>query len=223
MDKAKGLLFEATALTLVAFITFGFTPWLEATVPGLPVWLRYGIPAFALCIAVFLVSLKATSVAYLVVRWHADSDVAIELSQINVKLDSQGEGAEGYWVSAHFERATGLGKFALRHGANLGLRLRIAVPHTSMTMTPELIANDPNLNRIVPGNDCSVELLLPPPVPDNGMEWGSVRLEFQGLTPRPDKQWTLRHTVVGSTRMARAYARLIKVDTKAVSLGENWR
>lgn len=222
--KVRGFFFEATAFCIVGLVTWYFTPWFNAMFPDMPDFVSNAIPAFLIAFGVLLAFISFTATVQLAVRWHADGDLAIELSQINVKLDSNtGEGLEGYWISIVHVNATGLGRWVLQRAVEGGLQVKIAVPHTTMAMTPELDPRDPTLSRITPGNDCSIRYRLDVPIPEHGDGWGSVRVTFQGHTARPDYTWTLSHNPIGATWFARRCARLIKVGSKVVSLGENWR
>lgn len=223
-EEVKGLIFDAVKVTIVAVISFPFASWLEDTFPDLPDWLLFAIPAFLIALLVSFIWLKLTSTAHLRARWHQVDDLAVERAQIVVKLDSAtGEAETGFWLSVHREQAAGLGKLALRLAVRAGLRVRVTVLHTSMSLTPEHVARDPAEDRVIPGNDCSIEFVLTPPPPGMGAVWASTRVNFQGLTPRPPADWTVDYAVTSSTAFGRLCGRLVKVDARAASVIENWR
>ena len=224
----KDIVVEAVRVTIVAAVTFWVTPHLQGLLPGIPDLILFALTAFITSVLMLMLWMWATATATVRVVWHEQEHDIVELDQLVLRLDgvpgsaTYGDAGTRYWLSIIHQEGTGLGGRLLRRAARRGLRVRVQVVHSDLTMMPALIPGDSTLETVIPGNQASIDMLLPGPLPEPGQSWKRTLVEFTGRVKGPAAQWRLDSDLIVDTRHQWVYGRLLIADAKVVSVHETW-
>lgn len=221
----KDSVFEAAALTILGVASLVFGPWIDAAFPDLWPWVKFAVPSFTGLLFVFLLYVVFTGKVQLDVVWRVIGEPEVDVSTIFAKLSAadDGEGTQALSLSVQFGSGRGLGRRLLKKAVESGFKVRVELLHSDMVMLPEGVQKGVDAGDIIPGNDCSVEMKMGAPlVTEPGMTWKRFGFRFNGVTESATTSWTVRHSYVPIGKMAKACAKLIKVDAKVVSVVESW-
>lgn len=221
----KGAFFDALKITVVGLLTYVTQPWLDETFPWMPEWLRFAIPAFVGSMILLALWVLGSGRAHLEVVWRKVGEVEVDVQTVIAELaiSQQGAGLDLFEISVHHVGGRGAGRLALRLAAWSGLSVNVAILHTEMAMAHEGDQAGLANGMIVPGNDCSVQLILDSRVAAPGTVWARNKFRFQGKTQSSTTHWTADHDGVAVGRLAKVCAKLIKVDSKVESVVEHWK
>lgn len=221
----KEAVFETVSLTLLGLATFVLGPWIDSTFPDWWPWVKFAVPSFTGLLLVFSLYVLITGKVRLEVVWRVIGEPEVDVNTIFAKLSTadEGEGVQALSLAVQFGTGRGLGRRLLKRAVKSGFKVRVELLQSDMVMVPEGLQKGVTAGDIVPGNDCSVEMAMNAPlVTEPGMTWKRFGFRFNGVTESATTSWTVKHSYVPVGKMAKACAKLIKVDAKVVSVVESW-
>ncbi|MCD2498515.1 hypothetical protein [Microbacterium nymphoidis] len=224
-EDYKGAFFDALKIAGVGALTFFFAPWVDATFPDVWPWVRFAVPAFLGVLVLLLLYVFAAGKAELEVVWRIIGEPEVDVDKVIAKFltANSGDGGDLFEVSVRHKYGRGLGKVALKQAVKSGCGLRVSVPHSDIIVVSEGEQTRVNSGEIIIGNDFSIAFTLKPDVPLPGHTWTHLPFRLNAVTPSSQTHWTVRHELEPRGKLARVYAKLIKVDATVVSLVETWR
>lgn len=210
--------YSLTALWVIPELTKLF----PKTVPGILIeTLAIVISSAILCTIWAVLSRNA----WVRVKWTTLED-SKELNEVSPRIQKTTKSAtESFWVHAEFDRAWGIGWVILRLAVRRGLWIKITAPHSSLVLQVDDVgtidAEEPSVRS---GQGCTLFIKLAKPVPEPDRAWNSAYVRVDGKRPRPDEVATLYYTAEASGKLFGWIChRYLKVDTKAVTIREQWR
>ncbi|GAA2895173.1 hypothetical protein [Microbacterium esteraromaticum] len=225
-EDYKGAFFDALKIAGVGALTFLFAPWVDATFPDVWPWVQFAVPAFVGVLFLLLLYVFATGKAHLEVVWRIIDEPAVDVDKVIAKFltANSGEGRDLFDVSVRHKYGRGLGRFALKQAVKSGCCLRVSVPHSDLSVVAEGQQARVNSGEIAVDTNFSITFALKPDLPLPGHTWTHLRFRLNaGVTPSSQTHWTVRYELEPSGRLAKVYAKLIKVDARVASLVETWK